>query len=146
VPWASCSETRVTGRIGWRYHPRKAVGSRRRQMRRHSVAISMEPGIPMAKRGTSLTGALREARKPYRLFLLRVLSSLQEQSSAEFFPLSLIMAGEVHGSDIRNALRGLYSAGMVRTGPGGYALTELGRSALVNVWASSKRHPRAQGL
>jgi hypothetical protein len=97
----------------------------------------------VAKRGTTLTGAFREARRPYRLFLLRALSALEEQSSAKFFPLSLVMTGEIHGSDIRNALRGLYRAGMIRTGPGGYALTELGRSALVNVWASSRRHPRA---
>jgi hypothetical protein len=97
----------------------------------------------VAKRGTSLVDASREARRPYRLFLLRTLSGLEEQSSAKFFPLSRIMTGEIHDSDIRNALRGLYRAGMVVTGPGGYALTDIGRSALLMVWAS--KPPEGEG-
>ena len=99
----------------------------------------------MRKRRTSFAGALKEVRRPYRLFLLRALSELEEQSSAEFFPLSLIMTGAIQEGDIHRALRGLYSAGMVRAGRGGYGLTALGRRALVFIWASRRTNLR-QGL
>jgi hypothetical protein len=92
----------------------------------------------MPKRGASLAGALREAQRLYRLFLLGALSDLEQQSSGKLFPLSVIMKGGIQDTDIRNALRGLYSAGMVRTGAGGYGLTALGRQALVVTWASKR--------
>src|SRR4051794_6998078 len=93
----------------------------------------------MPKRGASLAGALKEAQRPYRLSLLRALSDLEQQSSGKLFPLSVIMMGGIHDSDVRNALRGLYSAGTVRTRAGEYGLTALGRRALVVTWASKRR-------
>ena len=71
-----------------------------------------------------------EVRKPYRRFVLMALSELEAKNSGRLFPLSLIMSAEVRDGDVRNALRGLYKAGLVRGHSGNYGLTPTGRAVL----------------
>jgi RIO-like serine/threonine protein kinase len=87
--------------------------------------------VPAIKK-TEFANALSEARRPYRLMLLRLLAELEPESrAARYFPLPTIV-GEtaLHAEDVRNALRGLYKAGLIDGIGCTYRLTQIGRAAL----------------
>jgi hypothetical protein len=81
--------------------------------------------------------ALDEARLPYRLFVLRRLTDLESKGLDRKFPVSMLMTGEVHEEDVRNALRGLYKAALIKGSAGTYGLTPTGRKVITRLTQDS---------
>ena len=72
--------------------------------------------------------ALTEARKPLRIYVLRKLIELQVGTRSEkLIPFTEIMShSEFSKHEVRAALRGLYSVGLIKSGGGGYRATQMG--------------------
>jgi hypothetical protein len=83
--------------------------------------------------------ALIEARKPLRLDVLRRLIELQAVTNAKkLISLAQIMNNpELSKSQLRDALRGLHSVGLIKSGGSGYRVTPMGR----HLYTVLHRHP-----
>jgi Mn-dependent DtxR family transcriptional regulator len=81
----------------------------------------------MAKRLTFAAG-IAEIRRPKRAYVLRTFALLEQHGSEKIFPLSSLMTREVLDRDVRNALRSLHKAGLVKFRGGGYGLTSEART------------------